>query len=550
MDNYKSVIKIYQEKEKRKVEKEIERKEEQDKLNLYLITLREKIKKVKDLSFLINIVIETDKIISVNTFKKDGHRTLKIKCLDCGSVRDVKVTKFLAKRPLKEGKCECKRYLPKNNMLYSDTIRGTHVYIGRDTVKNNKQYIWIKCIVCKKITCVIGEDYLKGKYINSCKHDIQEIKKDNDLLYPDFKKSSILYPLNYFKVGDIVEHYEIIDFIGDSLKAVILRCLKCNDIIKVSLRELYRLKHTQTLYHCFCYGDDIKINTVYGNLRVLYKTEKNKYVCKCLCGNKKEIIREKYQLNSGVSLSCGCESRDLKSIYNRVNYIGKIYNNLKVLEIGKSDFSSKQGIVWRCQCLLCNNVVDLNADQVVNNIFTNCGCKNKRYVDEYSVGDNINNFIIQEIIKEKGTGTFWAVKCPFCGDSFVRLASNIEKGHYKSCGCLQKSLGEIYIEEILNKYNLDFQQQISFKDLKKGALRFDFLVIFNNQYYLIEYDGLQHYYSSSYFSKDKKGFKQLQYNDQLKNEYAKNKGIPLLRIKYTLNKEKIEEEIKNFIGGF
>lgn len=41
----------------------------------------------------------------------------------------------------------------------------------------------------------------------------------------------------------------------------------------------------------------------------------------------------------------------------------------------------------------------------------------------------------------------------------------------------------------------------------------------------------------------------IQYNDKLKNDFAKLKGIPLLRIPYILDKEKIENFIKEYIGG-
>ena len=63
-------------------------------------------------------------------------------------------------------------------------------------------------------------------------------------------------------------------------------------------------------------------------------------------------------------------------------------------------------------------------------------------------------------------------------------------------------------------------------------LRYDFIILENDSpIRLIEFDGPQHTKPSDYFGGEE-AFKKLQHNDNLKNEYARNHHIPLVRIPY------------------
>lgn len=62
---------------------------------------------------------------------------------------------------------------------------------------------------------------------------------------------------------------------------------------------------------------------------------------------------------------------------------------------------------------------------------------------------------------------------------------------------MRSSRGEIKIEEILKKYEIPFQEEYSFPELKAPSgrpLRFDFAVFDDagNLDFLIEYQGIQH----------------------------------------------------------
>lgn len=77
---------------------------------------------------------------------------------------------------------------------------------------------------------------------------------------------------------------------------------------------------------------------------------------------------------------------------------------------------------------------------------------------------------------------------------------------------------------------------------------FDFYV---NNSYLIEFDGSQHFKYTNTSWNTKEHYEYVVKHDQMKNEWAKQNNIPLIRIPYTqLNKLQIQDlllETSNFI---
>ena len=72
-------------------------------------------------------------------------------------------------------------------------------------------------------------------------------------------------------------------------------------------------------------------------------------------------------------------------------------------------------------------------------------------------------------------------------------------------------------------------------------VRFDFAVFDEdrNLKYVIEYDGIQHFKPIGIFGGEPR-FKQQQLNDSLKNQFCKERGIPLIRVPYTENNISLE----------
>lgn len=114
----------------------------------------------------------------------------------------------------------------------------------------------------------------------------------------------------------------------------------------------------------------------------------------------------------------------------------------------------------------------------------------------------------------------------------------------RNCPVCSESKGERKVRQWLEKNHFDYIYQYKYEDCKDiNQLPFDFyLPTFN---YLIEYDGEQHYYPIEYFGGQEK-FELQQKHDNIKNEYCKKYGIPLLRIPY-FKFDNIEEELNNFL---
>lgn len=109
------------------------------------------------------------------------------------------------------------------------------------------------------------------------------------------------------------------------------------------------------------------------------------------------------------------------------------------------------------------------------------------------------------------------------------------QGSTQSCGCIQKSKGEDKIKILLNKLNINYIYQKTFKDCYNPKtnylLRFDFYLPDYN--ILIEYDGEQHFDVRKHGWFTEKAYQEIKERDQLKNKYCREKNIPLLRIPYT-----------------
>ena len=124
--------------------------------------------------------------------------------------------------------------------------------------------------------------------------------------------------------------------------------------------------------------------------------------------------------------------------------------------------------------------------------------------------------------------------CPMHGE-FLQVPQH----HINKIGCpkCHSSKGELKIQKWLLNNNMIFEFQKKFNNCRNPKtnrkLTFDFYIPFNNL--LIEYDGQQHFKSNCYIGKyktTKKDLKETIFKDKIKNDYAKQNKIKLLRIKY------------------
>lgn len=106
--------------------------------------------------------------------------------------------------------------------------------------------------------------------------------------------------------------------------------------------------------------------------------------------------------------------------------------------------------------------------------------------------------------------------------------------HLSGCGCKKcySSKGEERIRLFLESNKFKYEIQKTFDGcINKRRLLFDFYLPEKN--ILIEYDGKQHFEKSSIWNKAKNKYERTVQNDKIKNKFAKNAKITLIRIPYT-----------------
>lgn len=129
-----------------------------------------------------------------------------------------------------------------------------------------------------------------------------------------------------------------------------------------------------------------------------------------------------------------------------------------------------------------------------------------------------------------------SISCPDHG-----IFTQTPKAHLRGQGCPMcanerrllffQSKGELKIEEYLISHNIKFEKQKMFDGcIKTGKLRFDFYLPAYNT--LIEFDGEQHYKFIKKFHRTTKDFIVFQERDNIKDQFAVDQGIALLRIRF------------------
>lgn len=276
-------------------------------------------------------------------------------------------------------------------------------------------------------------------------------------------------------------------------------------------------------------------------IEMLYNYQnKHRTYCKCIGIDGNEYIIRQDALTSGAThtIHGACSSGKIHDIS------GQKFG--KLIAIKPVDKRASNGCLrWDCICE-CGNHVYPTMNNLKRGHTTSCGCAKENFIESCKIDIIGKKFgkltVIEDITTKDDIRRRVRCKCD-CGNNHICSVTDLTTEHTMSCGCLNKSKGEIYIEKLLKENNISFVPQKRFEDCKnKRTLPFDFYLPNNN--ICIEYDGSQHFYPVEYWG-GKKRFDDTKTNDKIKNQYCKDNNINLIRIPYTMNKDDIYKTIIN-----
>lgn len=129
-------------------------------------------------------------------------------------------------------------------------------------------------------------------------------------------------------------------------------------------------------------GHDIT-NQRFGRLTAIKPLYPHKghmlWLCKCDCGNEKEVQR--YRLLQGLVMSCGCMWKDSARSAGRTRFIdltGKQFDNLTVI---KQSGKAGRDILWECLCS-CGQTVIVRGKDLKSGNTQSCGCLQREKAQE------------------------------------------------------------------------------------------------------------------------------------------------------------------------
>ena len=213
--------------------------------------------------------------------------------------------------------------------------------------------------------------------------------------------------------------------------------------------------------------------------------------------------------------------------------MSQIKNRVGILSTGVEVISYSQSknkeAYWNCKCPICNKIWEVRGSRLNEPNPVSCckqcsSLKNLKAIKEPFYKDITNQrfgkLVALERTNKKGSKTYiWKCKCD-CGRYCEKEAQYLLNGDTQSCGCLS-SLKEKYIEDLLKEHNIKFETQ---KKLFK-RYRFDFYI---DNKYIIEYDGIQHFYQRE----NREPLENIHKRDLEKNKYCFEHNIPIIRIPY------------------
>lgn len=220
---------------------------------------------------------------------------------------------------------------------------------------------------------------------------------------------------------------------------------------------------------------------------------------------------------------------------------GETFGKLYVLNEEPQYVSPKghRKTMWRCLCD-CGNICVVMGSHLTTGHSVSCGCQHattphKRKPADLT-GQRFGMLTVMHRMPNRQVGknsrVVWHCRCD-CGNETNVLALLLFEGLVKSCGCSSVSHSERNMSDYLTTNGFAFKPQYHPEGLYGvggGYLWFDFAVFRDSQLlFLVELDGEQHRRPVTHFGGVSK-YERLKANDALKNSWALQNGILLIRI--------------------
>ena len=232
----------------------------------------------------------------------------------------------------------------------------------------------------------------------------------------------------------------------------------------------------------------------------------------------------------------------------RLDLTGKVYDELTVIEM-LYNYQNKHRTYCRCVTISGKEVV-VRADALQSGVTHKEKGAGRAGKPVDITGQRFGLLqAIRPIDKKASNGSIiWECLCD-CGNITNVPVGQLTRKHTISCGCRHQSKWEMFIGEFLSTLNVEFVPQKHFADCvnkkQTDTLPFDFYLPQHNL--IIEYDGEHHFRPMEMWGGELK-FHVIQENDNIKNEYCRNKNITLLSLPYTYTEKDIKNEILNILS--
>lgn len=195
----------------------------------------------------------------------------------------------------------------------------------------------------------------------------------------------------------------------------------------------------------------------FDKLVVLGKAESRKkhvyWKCKCDCGRICEISGESLRRKNQAH-NCGyCEVKKnihKEEIEKQKNWlIGKKFGRLTVLY--PLPERKNKSVVWHCQCE-CGNYKDVPTHLLTSGHTQSCGCL---ALESHLIDITGQKFGKLTALYFSPKTNKWHCKCD-CGNECDVDSYNLRHNKTLSCGCINYSIGEHNIENVLKNNHIHF----------------------------------------------------------------------------------------------